>query len=110
MANSIYRGIAAGHNVHPDKDRGRLIEHLARAMHETVCGSWEAAGFDVKYGFIRAADHAVAVLADEGWDIFAYPDGGWSAVNADGNFWAGPWPADAREQSQDKSRPEGRLP
>ena len=59
--------------------RGRDVETVARAMHEALCGSWEAAGFEVKASFLVAAMVAIKQLADDGWDIFSYPDGGWNA-------------------------------
>jgi len=55
------------------------VDTVARAMHEALCGSWEAAGFEVKQSFLNAARRALVVLAEDGWDLFSYPKGGWNA-------------------------------
>jgi len=46
-------------------------------MHEALCGSWEAAGYEVKKSFLKAARSALVTLANDGWDLFTYPLGGW---------------------------------
>jgi len=53
------------------------IRVVAVAMHGALCGDWEAAGFEVKVSFMRAAVAALETLAEDGWDLFAYPKGGW---------------------------------
>lgn len=63
-----------------EAQRIRTSEALAVAMHEHVCGSWEAAGFEVKEGFREAGRAAYDALAAQGWDLFAFPDGGWGLV------------------------------
>lgn len=63
-----------------DEEKDRTIQMLAQSMHEAVCGSWEAAGFEVKQGFLLAGAAAYDALAAEGWDLFAFPDGGWALV------------------------------
>ena len=63
-----------------EAERNRTAEALAVAMHEHVCGSWDAAGHDVKEGFRLAGYAAYDALAAEGWDLFAFPDGGWGLV------------------------------
>jgi len=55
------------------------VDLVARSMHEALCGSWEAAGFEVKASFLNAARMALIQLTKEGWDIFSYPEGGWNA-------------------------------
>lgn len=50
---------------------------VAMAMHGALCGDWEAAGFEVKLSFMLAAEAALKRLAEDGWDLFAYPEGGW---------------------------------
>ena len=55
----------------------RDVDLVARSMHEALCGSWEAAGYEVKQSFLKAARSALVTLANDGWDLFAYPLGGW---------------------------------
>lgn len=63
------------------EQRARAAEQLARSMHEGVCGSWEAAGYEIKVAFREAGFAAYDVLAKEhGYDLFAFPDGGWALV------------------------------
>jgi hypothetical protein len=57
----------------------RDVDTVARAMHQALCGDWGAAGFEVKQSFLQAARAALIVLAEDGWDLFAYPPGGWNA-------------------------------
>ena len=55
------------------------IKVVAIAMHQALCGDWEAAGYEVKVSFSKAAISALNTLAEDGWDLFAYPKGGWNA-------------------------------
>lgn len=63
-----------------DAEKARTTQMLAVAMHEAVCGSWEAAGFEVREGFLLAGEAARQSLEEQGWDLFAFPDGGWGLV------------------------------
>ena len=66
--------------AHLDAEKARTTQMLAVAMHEAVCGSWEAGGFQVREGFLLAGEAARQALAEQGWDMFAFPDGGWGLV------------------------------
>lgn len=57
------------------------IEALAQAMHEYVCGSWEAAGHITKEAFREAGAAAYGSLRDQGFDLFSFPEGGWGTVS-----------------------------
>lgn len=63
-----------------EEQKRRTIQMLAVSMHEAVCGSWDAAGFEVREGFLLAGAAAYDALAAEGWDMFSFPDGGWALV------------------------------